>query len=143
MRSASGSLAGMPTYLVLQPFFAAGRDVGVDAVVGRVAGARDAAVVDAVEDLGGVLGFGVAAEGRLARDQVRLDVIAAGVGGGDELVGAAVEQQRGAGLLADVGVGAGIVEGGSEGEGAEGRSSAAAAGLVGADDAVVVERVRA
>ena len=43
--------------------FAAGRDVGVDAVVGRIAGAGDAAVVDAVEDLGeGLSRFGVAAE---------------------------------------------------------------------------------
>ena len=80
--------------------FTAGRDVGVDAAVGRVAGAGDAAVVDAVEDLRGALGVGIAAEGRLAWDQVGLDVIATGVGGGDQLVGAAVEQQRGAGLLA-------------------------------------------
>ena len=50
---AKGSLAGMPTYSVRPAFFAAGGDVGVDAAVGRVAGARDAAVVDAVEDAGG------------------------------------------------------------------------------------------
>ena len=90
-----------------------------------MAGAGDAAVVDAVEDRGRVLGFGVAGVGGLAGDEVGLDVIAAGVGGGDELVGAAVEEQGGAGLLADVGVGAGIVDDGVVGEGGE--------GLIGAD----------
>ncbi len=54
----------------------------------------------------------VGAERLLARDEVGLDVIAAGVGRGDELVGAAVEQQRRAGLLSDLGVGAGSVPGG-------------------------------
>ena len=66
--------------------------------------AGDGAVVDAVEDPGGALGFGVAAVGGLAGDEVGLDVIAAGVGGGDELIGTAVEEQRGAGLLAGEGV---------------------------------------
>ena len=98
--------------------FAAGGEVGVDAAVGGVVGAGDAAVVDAVEDA--AFGFGVAGEGGLAGDQVGLDVIAAGVGGGDELIGAAVEEPGGAGLLADVGVGAGVVFELDEGEGGEG-----------------------
>ena len=51
-------------------FAATGGDVGVDALVGGMVGAGDAAVVYAVEDAGGVLGFGVAAEGGLACDEV-------------------------------------------------------------------------
>ena len=80
-------------------------------MVGGVSGAGDAAVVDAVEDLGfsgGALRFGVAREGGLAFDQIRLDVIATGIGSRDELIGSAVKEQRCAGLLADVGVGARI-----------------------------------
>ena len=69
-------------------------------------GAGDAAAVDAVEDA--ACRLRVAGEGGLPGNQIGLDVIAAGVGGRDELIGAAVEETGGAGLLADVGVGAGF-----------------------------------
>ena len=46
------ALAGMPTYSVRPAIFAAGGEVGVEAAVGGVAGAGDAAAVDAVEERG-------------------------------------------------------------------------------------------
>src|SRR5207245_11255414 len=95
------------------------------------------AAVDAVEEAAG--GLRVAAEGGLAGDQVGLDVIAAGVGGGDELIGAAVEEEGGAGLLADVGVGAGVIYAPGGGQGVEGGGGGGGgAGGVFGDDAVAV-----
>ncbi len=49
-------------------------------------------------------GAGVPAEGRLARDQIGLDVIAAGVFGGCKLVGPTLREKRRTGLLPDLGV---------------------------------------
>ena len=118
-----GAVGGDADVFGVPAFGAAGGEVGVEAAVGGLAGAGDAAVVDAIEEAGGsgcAGGFGVAGEGGLACDKVGLDVIAVGVGGGDELVGAAVEEEGGAGLLAGVGVGAGIVDAWDEGEGGEG-----------------------
>ena len=87
---------------------AARGDVGVDPAVGRITDPGDGTVMDAVEDA--ARGPWVACERSLPGDDVGLDVIAGGVRRGDELVGAAVEELGGAGLLADVGVGAGIVD---------------------------------
>src|SRR5262249_31585022 len=80
-----------------------------------------------------------AAERVLPRNQVRLDVVAAGVGRRCELIPAAVEQQGAAGLLADMVVRARVDEGRFEGEGRERGSDVTAAGEVFADRAVVVE----
>ena len=90
--------AGMPDVLGGPAAFGACRHVGIDAVVGGVAGARDAAGVDAVKNPRRSLGLRIAGKGRAAVE-VRLDVVAAGVRGRCELVGAAIEQLGGAGLL--------------------------------------------
>jgi hypothetical protein len=99
--------------------------------------------VHSVEHLVGLPGPRVAFERRAARDQVRLDVVTARVPARDQLVGPAVEQKRGSGLLAHVCVGAGIRWELGDRERREvvigaGRRTA----LVVADDPVVVGRPR-
>ena len=63
-------------------------------------GAGYATDVDAVENP--AVGLRVTGERCLAGDHVRLDVISCRICGGDELVGAAIEQPGGAGLLSYV-----------------------------------------
>ena len=76
---------------------AASRDIGIDAVVGRVPRSGNSAAVHAVENATVRLRD---SRGRvLARHQVGLDVVAGRVVGGHQLVGAAVQQQRGSRLL--------------------------------------------
>lgn len=76
--------------------------------------------MDPVENTRWFLGFGVIGERGLAGDEVGLDVIAAGIGGGNELVGAAIEEEGCAGLLSDMSIGTGIGESVRRGVGPEG-----------------------
>ena len=56
-RCGEGVVGGDADVFGAPAIFAAGRDVGIDAAVGRVAGARDAAVMDPVENPGSPSGF--------------------------------------------------------------------------------------
>src|ERR1700720_1281626 len=122
--------------------FAPGGNVWVDAVIGRVAGTGNATVMDPVENPRRFLRIWIAAEGGLPGNETRLYVVTAGIGSGNQLVGAAIEQQSGTGLLANMGVGAGIFDFVLECEGGESvvGGGSAYAGLVGRDGTVVVER---
>ena len=125
--------------LVVQPFGSAGRDVGIEAPLVGFAGARDAAVVDAVEDPRRVrspAGSPGTASGRGPGPTRRRS---RRVGGGDQLVGAAVEQQRRAGLLAGQGVGTGVAQFGVErvGRRRSGRAEVVPAELVAIDPVVI------
>ena len=110
-------------------------------MIGRAARSRNRPVVNAVEESGRTAGERIAPIWSLAGDEIRLDVVAAGVGGRDQLVGAAVEQKGGAGLLADVRVGTGVVEAEWEGPEGAGDDRFAGPGCVGRDRAVAVDGV--
>ena len=92
-RSAMPS-AGRPTYSVVHPLLrVAGRDVWVGPEVGRVAGDPGDRRRSGASRAAGRWRSRVARRAGSARDQVGVDVVAAGVRRRDELVGAAVEQQ--------------------------------------------------
>ena len=132
---------------VLQPFSTARRDIRIDTAVGGAPFPRDATVIYAVKNprfASRIHRFGIIFKRRLSRDEARLNVIATGIGSGDELVGAAIEQRGGTCLLADVGVGAMVVDFRLEGKVVKvlSKSSDSLPGIVRAHCSIVVDSAR-